>query len=178
MYLSYLVFVVILAANISAQSFNATAFCSNINSNGLFPYQNSPNCSKYVKCYQFNGNFLGTVLICQGTTLFNPSASLCQDGYTCIPPSSTTTTTGTTSTTSTVSTSTVLTTTVKPPFNATAFCSTLPAGAVGYHPYPTGCGKYVYCYSFNSQIHGVVLTCLGTTAFDPAYNLCVDGTTC
>jgi len=162
----------------SAQSFNATAFCTNINGHGYYPYQNSYNCSQYVKCYSYDGtSTLGWVYTCPGTTLFNATASFCQDGYTCIPPPSTTSTsTVSTSTSTTSSTTTVSTTTINPPpFNATAFCSTQTRG---YFRYPTGCSKYIYCYTYDTTMLGLVLTCLGTTAFNPAFGYCMDGYKC
>ena len=162
----------------SAQSFNASAFCTSINGNGLYPYQNSYNCSQYVKCYSYDGtSILGNIYTCLGTTLFNPTLSYCQDGYTCIPPSTTTTTTQSTTTSTTSTTTTVSTTTLNPPpFNATAFCSTQMRG---YFPYPTGCIKYVYCYTYDgTSMLGSVFSCLGTTKFDPTYRYCVDGYTC
>ncbi|CAG9801311.1 unnamed protein product [Chironomus riparius] len=151
----------------SAQSFNATAFCTSINGNGLYPYENSYNCSQYVKCYSYDGTrILGWVYKCPGTTLFNPIASYCQDAYTCIPPSTTTSTTQSTTTSTTSITMTMSTTTKNPPpFNATAFCSTQNRG---YYPYPTGCVKYINCYFYDGiTMLGSVLTCLGTTAFNP-----------
>ena len=162
----------------SAQSFNATVFCTNINGNGFYPYQNSNNCSQYVKCYSYDGtNILGWVYTCPGTTLFNPTASYCQNGYTCIPPSTTTSTTQTTTTSTTSTTTTMSTTTKNPPtFNATAFCSTQ---IRGYYPYPTGCVNYINCYSYDGiTMLGSVLSCLGTTAFNPTSRFCVDGFTC
>lgn len=162
----------------SAQSFNATAFCTGINGNGFYPYQNSYNCSQYIKCYSYNGvTTLGWIYTCMGTTLFNPAVSYCQDGYTCIPPSTTTSTTQSSTTTTTVTTTTVPTTTINPPpFNATAFCSTQ---IHGYYPYPTGCVQYINCYSYDGvTMLGSVLWCQGTTRFNPTTRYCVDGFTC
>jgi hypothetical protein len=139
---------------------DATAWCST-KLNGLYSNPEVTDCTQYVKCYPYNGNMIGAVYNCIGTTLFNPQVSYCEPGYVCG-----------------AQTSTVQTTTASSAFNANNWCATQNKG---YHAYPvdsTNCIDFVYCYLSNGVMMGNVYSCTGSTRFNPTALYCQPGYSC
>ncbi|CRK93452.1 CLUMA_CG006988, isoform A [Clunio marinus] len=64
------------------QPFDPTTFCSD-RSVGLFPHPTNLDCSYYVRCFVENSINMGAVLMCPGSSRFNPYKRLCDISEKC-----------------------------------------------------------------------------------------------
>lgn len=58
-------------------------WCARQSTTGNYANPSDTTCQTYIKCYYYNGVLKGQKYTCPSTTLFNPTAKLCQSTYTC-----------------------------------------------------------------------------------------------